>query len=149
MKEKNIEIRDDSEAKRLFGKHDETLKRIEKAFGINTIYKEGSLRIISSSEESLRNSEKVISGFLAVLRAGGQFSMRDIDYAVKNVHDGTRIENIFLDRVEVYAKKNYISAHSAGQKKYLDAIRQYDIVFGIGRQEQAKHIWQWQWLLTR
>ncbi|HOH72703.1 MAG TPA: PhoH family protein, partial [Syntrophales bacterium] len=42
------------------------------------------------------------------------------------------IEKIFLDKVFVSAKKRVIAPKSMAQKLYIDAIRKYDMVFGIG-----------------
>ena len=50
MAEATIKINDDSEARRLFGKHDENLKKIEKVFGVETTFRDGSLKIISGGE---------------------------------------------------------------------------------------------------
>ena len=39
---------------------------------------------------------------------------------------------IFLDTVYINSQKRAITPKSATQKAYIDAIRQYDMVFGIG-----------------
>ena len=46
--------------------------------------------------------------------------------------DRVRLKDIFLDKVFVTAKKKTITPRSLGQKEYIDAIRNHDIVFGIG-----------------
>ena len=42
------------------------------------------------------------------------------------------LKEIFLDTVYISSKKRNITPKSLAQKKYIDAIRNYDIVFGIG-----------------
>jgi len=42
------------------------------------------------------------------------------------------LKKIFLDTVFITSKKTTISPKSPTQKEYIDAIRKYDIVFGIG-----------------
>jgi phosphate starvation-inducible PhoH-like protein len=44
----------------------------------------------------------------------------------------TRLRDIFLDTVYVTAKKGAVTPKSPAQKEYIEAIRQHDIVFGIG-----------------
>jgi phosphate starvation-inducible PhoH-like protein len=59
---------------------------------------------------------------------------QDIDYAVKLLsgNDRIRLKDIFLDKVYITAKNKAITPKSLGQKEYIDAIRNHDIVFGIG-----------------
>jgi phosphate starvation-inducible PhoH-like protein len=42
------------------------------------------------------------------------------------------LEDIFLDTVYISAKKRTITPKSLAQKRYIDAIRKYDLVIGIG-----------------
>lgn len=132
MSEATIQIRDDSEARTLFGKHDETLKKIEKAFGVKTAFRNGDLKVAGDEETYLSDVEKILNEFLVVIRKGGHLSSRDIDYAIKNAGISMHLDDIFLDRIEVWSKRVYITPRSEGQKKYVDAIRKYDIAFGIG-----------------
>ncbi|MFC1549175.1 PhoH family protein [Candidatus Omnitrophota bacterium] len=132
MPERTIRLTDDSEARMLFGKHDETLKKIEKSFGVTTIFRKGDLKISSDDEDTLEKVVKIIDEFLVVIRKGGHLSARDIDYALKNPEIAVHLDEIFLDRIEVSSKRAYITPRSAGQKRYIEAIRKHDIVFGIG-----------------
>lgn len=129
---KIIEIKNDAEARSLFGKCDETLKKIEKALGVDTSFRDGELRITGKENVSVDSAAGVMDEFLSVIRSGGQLSQRDIDYAIRNRGLSMRLEDIFLDKVEVSSKRAYITPRSEGQKRYIDAIREHDIVFGIG-----------------
>jgi len=132
MPEITIKINDDSEARILFGKHDENIKRIEKVFSVSTLFREGDLKVVSEDGASLKDVGKIIEEFLQVIRKGGHLSTRDIDYAVKNPGITTHLKDIFLDKIEVSSKRAYITPRSEGQKQYIDGIRKHDIVFGIG-----------------
>jgi len=132
MVETIIEIRDDSEARQLFGKHDENLKKIENVCAVKTTFRDGNLKVSASEGNSLKKAEMVLNEFLIVLRKGGNFSLRDIEYALKNGRPDIRLHDIYLDRIEVCSKRVYITPRSEGQKQYIDAIRRHDIVFGIG-----------------
>ncbi|MBD3296467.1 MAG: AAA family ATPase [Candidatus Omnitrophica bacterium] len=127
-----IRLRNDSEARSLFGSHDETLRKLEETFNVRTSFREGELRLSSDNDTSLRKARNIIKEFLKVLREGGHISPRDVDYALKNTEIAADLNKIFLDRVEVNSKRAYITPRSHGQKRYLDAIRDHDIVFGIG-----------------
>ncbi len=132
MPEITIKIRNDAEARILFGKHDENLKKIEKAFGVTTSFREGDLKVTAEDMSSLQNAEKIINEFLIVVRESGHLSPRDVDYALKNKNLSMDLHKIYLDKIEVFSKRAYITPRSEGQKRYIDAIRKYDIVFGVG-----------------
>jgi len=132
MSETIIKINNDSEARTLFGKHDENLKRVEKAFNVSTSFSGGDLKVSGEDENALNNAEKILKEFLFVVRRGGHLSFRDIDYAIKKTNFAVDIHDIYLDKIEVYSKRAYITPRSEGQKNYIDAIRRNDIVFGIG-----------------
>lgn len=132
MAEVTININNDSEARLLFGKHDENLKKIEKAYALTTTFRKGKLSLVSDKESSVKEAEKLINEFLIVVRSGGNVSARDIDYAIKNPDISSNLNDIFLDKIEVDSKRAYVSPRSEGQKRYIDAIRKHDIVFGIG-----------------
>jgi len=132
MDEVTIRINDDSEARIFFGKHDENLKKIESAMGVKTSFRHGNLRVSGGDSESLGETERIINEFLLVLRKGGHISPRDVDYALRNRKLSVHLDDIFLDRIEVSSKRAFITPRSEGQKRYIDAIRKYDIVFCIG-----------------
>ncbi len=47
-------------------------------------------------------------------------------------NDRADLKTIFLDRVFITSKKSAVTPKSLAQKEYIDAIRKFDIVFGIG-----------------
>ncbi|MFH1309124.1 MAG: PhoH family protein [Candidatus Omnitrophota bacterium] len=133
MQETNISLKNDSEARILFGKHDENLKKIEKVFDVTTVFRGGKLKILAKNEHvDVGRVEKIINEFLIVIRKGGHLSERDIDYAINNANIKMPLNDIFLDRIEVSSKRAFIVPRSEGQKRYIDAIRKHDIAFGIG-----------------
>ncbi len=58
----------------------------------------------------------------------------DVDYAIRILSgdNRARLQDIFLDTIYISAHKRTITPKSIAQKAYIDAIRRYDIVFGIG-----------------
>src|SRR5262249_12414516 len=58
----------------------------------------------------------------------------DVDYAHRILAGdrGAKLRDIFLDTVFISSHKRVITPKSVAQKIYIDAIRNFDIVFGIG-----------------
>jgi phosphate starvation-inducible PhoH-like protein len=58
----------------------------------------------------------------------------DVEYAprILSADRGARLREIFLDTIYISAHKRTIAPKSLVQKHYIDAMRNFDIVFGIG-----------------
>ncbi|MCM8761402.1 MAG: PhoH family protein [Candidatus Omnitrophica bacterium] len=128
-----IRLKDTLEARSLFGTHDENLKIIEKEFGVTTVGR-GDVLKIEGEKPSVEQAAKLVNELLLTIRSGGFVKKHEVLYAVKALKEGgvSDIHSIYLDRIEVSSKRQYITPKSAGQKEYVDAIRRHDIVFCIG-----------------
>ena len=58
----------------------------------------------------------------------------DIRFAVRAIADGEAVslKDLFTNNIPVSSKRRFIIPKTDNQKRYLDSIREYDIVFGIG-----------------
>lgn len=133
MKEKTFKLLNDTEAKMLFGKHDENLKLIENKLKVKTMAR-GENLMISGGADCTEKAVKVIDELLLTIREGGHIKRHDMQYAIQAISKDKTISlhDIYLDRIEVSSKRMYITPKSKTQKGYIDAIKKHDIVFGIG-----------------
>lgn len=62
------------------------------------------------------------------------FTPEDLRSAIKSAPEGAEIslKDLFLDHIPVASKRRFIIPKTTTQKAYIDAIRKYDIVIGIG-----------------
>jgi phosphate starvation-inducible PhoH-like protein len=132
MAQETIKLKDDAEARLLFGSNDEVLKKLEKAFDVNTLFRSGDLIISSGRISDIKEVKRILCEFLEIIRGGGYLSRRAVDYAVKRTSSDMRLNDIFMDRIELGAKRAHITPKSRGQKLYVDAMRENDMVFCIG-----------------
>lgn len=133
MKKKEITLQSDTEAKLLCGPHDENLRLIEKELGIS-IFAKGQSLTIEGPKKKIENVLKLIQELLLTIRKGGQIRKHEVLYAIKSLkgHITEDIHSIYLDKIEVSSKRQFVTPKSKGQKEYVDAIRSHDIVFGVG-----------------
>jgi phosphate starvation-inducible protein PhoH and related proteins len=78
---------------------------------------------------------QVVSQTSALIEEGHQISVRDVKTATQLVADDANVDlrEHFLKGGQFrQAGKRRITAKSANQRRYLDAIEEHDIVFGIG-----------------
>lgn len=132
-KEVKLIIRDNSEAVKLFGLHDENLRAIEAAFPVKIFSKDNEM-VISGPDQHVFKAEGVIKGMLEVLRSGGELSRGDVTYLLRLAGEGQaiRIHTLPTDVVVQTTRGKQIRPKTAGQKQYVEALRRFDIVFGIG-----------------
>src|SRR3989442_16008913 len=79
-------------------------------------------------------TSQLLRQLYSLLEKGYPVYASDVDYAIRILSgDGrAKLQDIFLDTIYISAHKRTITPKSVAQKAYIDAIRRYDIVFGIG-----------------
>ena len=131
--EKSYHLLSDHEAATLFGRHDEHLKLVEQAFGV-TVAARGLDLAISGTDAAVKQASRVFNQLLDIIRMGRYIRREEVVYAIQALRerDDLDLHAIYLDKIPVLSKRQYITPKTAGQKAYVDAIRKYDIVFAIG-----------------
>jgi phosphate starvation-inducible protein PhoH and related proteins len=117
----------------LLGQHDEYLKIVEKFTGARLHAGEGTVTVHGDPVEA-ELATRVLQQLYGLLEQGYPIYASDVDYATRilSADRGARLRDIFLDTVFISAHKRTITPKSLAQKSYIDAIRNFDIVFGIG-----------------
>ncbi|MFN8627618.1 MAG: PhoH family protein [Candidatus Binatia bacterium] len=117
----------------LLGQHDEHLKAIERSLGVRVAVT-GTTLVIDGDTVERELAGRVLTQLYSIVEKGYPVYTSDVDYAVR-ILSGDRTANlreIFLDTIYISAHKRTITPKSIAQKEYIEAIRNYDIVFGIG-----------------
>ncbi|MGD9348033.1 MAG: PhoH family protein [Desulfobacterales bacterium] len=124
----NIEL-----AQQLFGEHNRHLQRIAAATD-TAVNARGSTVFIEGESIATHLAQNVLEQLYGILKEGYPIHANDIDYAIRVLsgNDRADLKKIFLDTVFITSKKTTISPKSPAQKEYIDAMRKFDIVFGIG-----------------
>lgn len=132
-KQTTVDFSDIELARQLFGEHNRHLQRIAAATD-TAVNARGSKVFIQGESIAARLVENVLEQLYDILKEGYPIHANDIDYAVRVLsgNDRADLKKIFLDTVFITSKKTTISPKSPAQKEYIDAMRNYDIVFGIG-----------------
>jgi phosphate starvation-inducible protein PhoH and related proteins len=128
-----IRLRDSHECAAIYGNLDENLRLLEEEFDAHLIARGEQLRIQGGSD-AVELVRQVIEGMRGKAHSHDpidQKSLRDLIRMVKN-QTGTPIREVLEDSIQVNGQNRKVKPKTPGQKRYLDAIRQNDIVFGIG-----------------
>jgi phosphate starvation-inducible protein PhoH and related proteins len=117
----------------LVGKYDENLKILEDAFQIS-LSTRGNEFTLRGDQENVTLVERIVEE-LALLSTRGYFiGAQDIQAAIRIMsQDSTaRLLDVYLHPIQISARKNGVNPKSFVQKQYVDAMKQYDLVFAIG-----------------
>ncbi len=117
----------------LFGEQDSHLRLIEKALHVR-ITSRGNKIEIRGEPADIIVARRVLLELYKLIKAGYPIFAQDIDHAVRILSSDYNVDlkEIFMDTVYISSKKRTITPKSINQKKYIEAIRRFDIVFGIG-----------------
>lgn len=131
--EKRFRLESTEEARALFGPLDENLRLIESKLGVVVVARSGLLTI-SGRNDRVQKATRLFEELLSIIRDGGQIKPHELMYAISAIgkDKSLGVSKVFLDRIEVSSKRQYITPKTLGQKAYVDAIRNHDIVFAIG-----------------
>ena len=129
----NLHFEDIEEAKILFGPHNDHLKAIEKSLEVKVHTKGGDVRL-EGDELDVELAGRLLKELQGLVKRRYPIYVSDIDFAIRILSGdrSVKLETIFLDTVYISSQKKVIAPKSVVQKEYIDAIRTYDMVIGIG-----------------
>jgi len=124
---------DVDQLQQLFGEHNRNLQKIAADVDVK-IHARGNAVFIQGDRDAARLAKNILDQLYGLLQAGYPVYPNDVDYAIRvlSEDDRVRLKDIFLDKIYITSTKRSITPKSTAQKDYIDAIRHYDIVFGIG-----------------
>ena len=115
----------------LLGTDDEYLRLVEKAFPEADIMARGNEITVSGSPEDVGIVDTLIAEMLAVLRTGQALTAESVERSVTLLRSGTRPTEVLTANI-LSNRGRTIRAKTLNQKRYVDAIDNNTIVFGIG-----------------
>ena len=116
----------------LLGQQDQFLRRIEKAFPEVQIVARGNEFQFTGPEQDAANAHKVLAELLLVVQEDQRLESEQVDRVVQMVRDEVPSPSgVFSSGIPVGGGR-MIRPKTMGQRRYIDAIRDNTVVFGIG-----------------
>ncbi|MEW5947421.1 MAG: PhoH family protein [bacterium] len=132
MPSHTLELDNDEEAFGLFGPRDENLKIIERRAGVRIAHRNGNVTI-TGPDDAAKRVKRLLEELLAQVRSGDPPHPEDVTYGllhVKEKSDGKHAENPGLVLKDAGGRP--IRPRTQNQRRYVEAIENLDLVFGIG-----------------
>jgi len=123
-----LELEDNKVLIELYGQHDENLTKIENNFGIHISYR-GNIIEFRGNEESCSSASKLISSVYKKLVNGKKINEDIFDDFSKHSKKSDAED---LNTILIKTKKKNIYPRSSNQLKFVNLIKEKDLVFGVG-----------------
>ncbi len=117
----------------LLGVFDENLELIMRETDVNAVVKEEGI-LLNGESENVVLCEKVITKLSELISLGETVDKSRIIYCIDIARSGSieGIEKVMSGVVAVTSRGKQIKCKTFGQKKYVEAIKNNSIVFGVG-----------------
>ena len=129
-----IPIQSTTEAQVLFGQSDAFLNIVEARFNVKVLLKSEGLEITGKNFDDVDRVTKTFESLLHLIRNGQPINANDVKYAIRTSKGDTpvRLEKAANETISVFSKRGVVRPKTPTQKRYVAAIKSYDLVFGIG-----------------
>ena len=131
---KGVPIQNNAEVQALFGNSDEFLKIIEDDFDVRVVLKSDSIAVLGDNQQQVNRVISVLESLLYRIRKGERILATDINYLIRasGSDEADTLDQSPTESIPVFSKRGVIRPKTAGQKRYVEAIKNNDLVFGIG-----------------
>ena len=117
----------------LFGVHDQNIKYLESLLDVR-IDARGQDVSIDGDPKDVETAERIIEDFAELFKEGRQFSDKELREAFAQIAEDRAysLRDYFTKARFNPSGKKQVAPKSANQRRYIEAIQEQDVVFGIG-----------------
>ena len=128
-----LEVTDNNHIRELCGEGTSNLDLIAQAMGVGIALR-GNLLTLTGTAAARDATESLIGQLLSLISKGVQLSPHEIAQTARLAGSGQggNLSSFLTDTIVMSSRKRPITPRSPNQKRYVDAIRRHDIVFGVG-----------------
>lgn len=118
---------------KLFGTNDAYIRKVENEFDVSVINRDGAVKI-SGEKENVKKVYRLLEELMQISYKGTEIEEQNVNYAVmmskENEEDGllTMDENCICHTIS----GKPVCPKTLGQKRYVQAMKEHMIVFGLG-----------------
>lgn len=120
---------DNGEAVRLLGTQDKNLTLLAESFGVNLVQRDEGLLVLGPTPNKDR-AKDFLELILEIIRAGHSPDYEEIQYMIENNKADHR--EYFKEEILVTPRGKRVFAKTAGQHRYIQSIKNNDLVLSIG-----------------
>lgn len=126
-----ILLKNGEEATAVLGQFDRNLNLIKESFAVRLMHRGDTVRI-EGHEDEVERVRTLFDKLLDVVESGHVPTLDEVQYLVQQVKESETLEGVLAETIQTTHWGEQIRPKTVGQSKYVRAIRENDIVFGIG-----------------
>lgn len=118
----------------IFGQFDKNIKAIEKGMNISFILRDDEIKVIGDKDR-VEHGKIVVDELLSLSKKGNIITTQDVNYIMSVEQEKIESHDVSEARGEIICHTTTgkpVAPKTLGQKKYVDAITNNMIVFGVG-----------------
>ena len=118
---------------KIFGMNDSYVKKLERDFQVTIVDRNGSV-IVTGKEENAKRACSILKQLEIISKRGNEIEEQNVDYAIEMEKENQVevLSEIDSECICHTINGKAIKPKTLGQKKYVEAIRNKMIVFGLG-----------------
>jgi len=130
---KKLSFPDPDQVRQLCGEQNAHLQVLRNKIGLSANVR-GNEVILEGGDWEIELADNILNQLYGLVQQDYPIYRNDVEYAIRilSSDQSASLKKIFMDRVYVGSGKTVIAPKSINQKAYIDSIRAFDIVFGIG-----------------
>jgi phosphate starvation-inducible PhoH-like protein len=128
-----VTLDDNRVALALYGERNANLKHVERETGTE-VHARGNELTVVGAPDAVSVARRLIEQLYGMARGGTPISPEDIGRAAIALRTDASVDlrEVFNDTILVAGRARPIAPKGLAQKRYVDAIRTHDLVFGVG-----------------
>ncbi|HJN82817.1 MAG: PhoH family protein [Verrucomicrobiota bacterium] len=120
-------------AQQLFNNNPKNLQMLEAHLGVKATSRDGWIKL-DGGEADVARATGLFQSLESAVKAGVAIRNRDFSYALNTVEsDGLEaLDGLYSVTLQTSPRKPPVNPKTLGQKRYIEAIQNHDITFGMG-----------------
>ncbi|MEN3009828.1 MAG: PhoH family protein [Candidatus Bipolaricaulaceae bacterium] len=116
----------------VLGQYNRNLRLISQVYSRAKIVARGDRILIEGEAEDVEKLERIFGKLVEVARTNRVPSVEEVRYLIAQVEEGGDLTGVLTDVIQITHWGEPIRPKTAGQRRYIEAIKENDIVFAIG-----------------
>jgi phosphate starvation-inducible PhoH-like protein len=118
----------------LFGTRDENIRLLESGLNVRTRLLDGDSLELEGEEPQVRRAESILQDYVSLVKEGHAFNNGDLNSYMRVVtaDPATSLRRLVESGKSRAFGKKVLAPKSVNQRRYVDAIENHDLTFGIG-----------------
>jgi len=116
----------------ILGQHDRRAKYLKKTFNVEISVQDSEILIRGFDEENVEIARRILDEVISITREGHLLDWMEFEYLVEKIMNSESVKDVFSNKESGPVLGKKVKPKTLGQKRYLEAVEENDIVFVIG-----------------